>query len=196
MNSMAGPVLADCKGEFQWERPSVVSVTPDITASTSFQAPPPRAKADPGPANDSFASLVDSNTSAAANASDRAQDRVQDREQDASPPPQQSASDNRPAPARPDDTSAADKAQSRQAKADRAERRDTDDRDVAAADQSGADKPEEIGSKHRTKTESAAAKSDESKPADKPSSDETDATTSTDTQAASDQASTGTTDAV
>src|SRR5215468_7987921 len=141
MNSMAGPVLADCKGEFQWERPSVVSVTPDITASTSFQAPPPRAKADPGPANDSFASLVDSNTSAAANASDRAQDRVQDREQDraqdASPPPQQANSENRPAPARRDDTAAADKGQSRNAKADQPERRDADDRDVAAADQSG-----------------------------------------------------------
>ena len=57
-----GPVLADHQDEFQCERPSVVSVTPDITASTSFQAPPPRVKADPGPANDSFAALVDSNT--------------------------------------------------------------------------------------------------------------------------------------
>src|SRR5215468_1340470 len=106
MNYMAGPVLADCKGEFQCEGPSVVSVTPDISASTSFQAPPPRAKADPGPANDSFAALVDSNTTAAANNSDRAQDRTQDRAQDTPPPPQQPNSDNRPASARRDDAAA------------------------------------------------------------------------------------------
>ncbi|MFX5340184.1 hypothetical protein ABTD27_19470, partial [Acinetobacter baumannii] len=68
----------------------MVSVTPDITASPSFQAPPPRAKADAPSSNDSFGALVDGNNTAAANNNDRAHD--------VPPPPQQSASDNRPAP--------------------------------------------------------------------------------------------------
>src|SRR5262245_6633226 len=94
--------------EFPCKRPPVVSVTSDISASTSFQTPPPRTKAEQPPANDSFASLVDSNTAAAANnndrAQDRAQDRTQDRAQDASPAPQPAAADRRPAPSRRDDT--------------------------------------------------------------------------------------------
>ena len=52
----------------------MVSVTSDISVNTSFQAPSPRAKADTPSSNDSFASLVDSNNTAAANNNDRAQD--------------------------------------------------------------------------------------------------------------------------
>ncbi|MBI5321160.1 flagellar hook-length control protein FliK [Bradyrhizobium sp.] len=173
----------------------MVSVTPDIIASTSFQAPPPRAKAEPSPANDSFAALVDSNATAAANNNDRVQDRAQDRPQDTGPAPQQAAADKRPAPARRDDA-AGDKAQPRNVKADKPEHNDAYDSDVAAADQAGADEAAETGSNKRTKTKAAAGKDDKSTPAEKQSSGETDATDSADTQAAADQPTAETADAV
>ena len=87
------------RGEFHCERPPVVSVTPDIIVSPSLPAPP-RARADHPPASDSFASLVDSNPTAAANNNERAQDTAS--------APQPASSDRRAAPARRDEAAAAD----------------------------------------------------------------------------------------
>lgn len=167
----------------------MVSVTSDITASTSFQAPPPRAKADPSPASDSFASLVDSNTTAAANSNDRAQDRVQDRAQDPVPAPQPPASEKRATPSRRDDATAAEKAQPRDTRADRTERNDVATSDVAGADQAGAEEPAEAGSTRPAKTR-AAGKDGELKFGEASISDEADATDFIDTQVATDPSDT------
>ncbi len=157
----------------------MVSVTPDISASTSFQAPPPRAKADASPANDSFASLVDSNTTAATSNHDRAQDRARD----TSPAPQRSASGKPTSLDRRDDAATVDRDRTRDAKSMR-ERGDIADRDVAAVSQPGTEGPAKAGGNKRPETKSADGKAEDSKPAEKPSSDETGATDSTDTQAA------------
>jgi flagellar hook-length control protein FliK len=154
----------------------VVSVTPDIIVSPSFQAPPPRAKADQPSANDSFASLVDSNTTTANGNNERAQDTA--------------ASDKRAAASRRDEAAAADKGQSRDAKADRPDRSDASDRDVTDADQSAVDTSADAGAAKPAKTKSAVGQTDESKPGGKTSSDDTEATDSTDLQAATVQATT------
>ncbi|MFO1107634.1 MAG: flagellar hook-length control protein FliK [Bradyrhizobium sp.] len=163
----------------------MVSVTPDIASST-FQAPPPRAKADSSPGNDGFAALVDSNIAAAANNSDRAQD--------ASPAPQPPTSDRRPVAARRDDTTATDK--SRDITADNPERGDVrDDADAAPADRASTDKPAEPGATKPANSKSADDNSDKAKSASKPS-DDTEATDSKDTSAATDPANISTADAV
>lgn len=171
----------------------MVSVTPDITASSSFQAPAPRGKADPSPSNDSFGSLVDGNATAAAHHHERAQDRTQDRDQDGVSAPQSATSNRRPAPSRRDD--AADAAPSRDAKADKPGRDTIDERNEAAADQASADQPGETSAHERARTKSAG-KSDESKAAEKPSSEIADETGSTDSEAAADSASAETADAI
>jgi chemotaxis protein MotD len=178
----AGPVLADWMSSSIPRGRPVVSVTPDIIASTPFQAPAPRGKADPTPSNDSFASLVDSNASAAANNNDRAQD---------------AAPDRRPASSRRNDAATAND-KPRDVKADQPERNDSDNRDVADDDQAGPDKPVEAGSDKRAETKSTktSEKADESKPADKPSSDETEGTDTTGIQAAADSAGIKTIDAI
>ena len=167
----------------------MVSVTSDITASPSFQAP--RAKADASPANDSFASLVDSNITAAANSNDRAQDRAQG----AAPAPQSPASDNRTAQSRRDDAPAAEKAQPRDTKADKPARNDDAESDTAAADQAGAEQPREASSTKPAKTKEAG-KDDELKPTEAPASDEADATDSIETPAVAVQAGADVADAI
>jgi flagellar hook-length control protein FliK len=63
-----GPVLADTGLEFHRERPHVVSVTSEVSASLSFQATQRPSRNDPSQASDSFGALVDSNAAAASNA--------------------------------------------------------------------------------------------------------------------------------
>ncbi|KRR18333.1 flagellar hook-length control protein FliK [Bradyrhizobium retamae] len=97
----------------------MVSVTSEVSANASFQSAAARSArpdSDPPARNDSFASLVDSNTAASHN----------DRAQDAAPSPRrsddaQSASDNRSR----DSAAASDKA-------DKAARNDSNNRDAAA----------------------------------------------------------------
>lgn len=155
----------------------MVSVTPDIAASPSFQAPPPRAKADPSPSTDSFASLVDSNATAAANNNDRAQE--------ASPPP--AAPERRSAPARRDDPPADDRAPPRDAKTDKPGRNDVAERNVAAADQAETEKPAKDGSREPAKTRKAADKAEESNTPESTSSDDAAAAESAEDQVAADQ---------
>src|SRR5438477_2258719 len=88
----AGPVLADGRSVHRERRP-VVSVTSEIASNLSFQSSQRVAKSDAPPANDSFASLVDSNNAAADN---------NNRAGDSAAP----ASNNSSAPRRPDDTAA------------------------------------------------------------------------------------------
>src|ERR1700688_595621 len=60
-----GPVLADLGLEFHRERPPVYSVTSEAATSMSFQTAAPKpARSDASQGNDSFGTLVDSNTPA------------------------------------------------------------------------------------------------------------------------------------
>ena len=170
----------------------MVSATPDITASTSFQAPAPRTKADPAPDNDSFAALVDSNTTAASSSGDRGQDRIQDRAQDhaqdAATASNQSATDRRAAPARRD---AAAGAKDQTGPADR----DNRDSDASTADQANGETPAPTRANKGTDTRSAAGKTGEVKKSE--SSDESEATDAPDTEAsAASDANTDTGEAV
>src|SRR6185437_11013273 len=121
-----GPVLAQWMTEVPARGSPVVSVTSEVLANASFQnAQAKSARADSGQSagNDSFATLVDSNTAASNN-----DNRAQDRARDSAPAPRrsddsQAASDNR---AR-DKSAASDKAAS-----DKAARNDSSDRDAAA----------------------------------------------------------------
>ena len=167
----------------------MVSATPDIAANPSFQAPQ-RAKADPSPANDSFASLVDSNATAAANNNDRNNDRAQE----ASPPP--AAPDRRSAPSRRDDAPAADKPQPRDARNETQGRNEVAERDVAAADQAEAEKPAKAGSREPAKTRKTADEDEESNIFESSASDEAAAAESAEGQVAADQPGTEMADAI
>src|SRR5689334_3769506 len=163
--ALAQSLLRDC--QFHCERPPVVSVTPDITASASFQAASRSTRPEPADNNDRFASLVDSNTNAAANNSDRVQDQARDlsRDQVRDPAPPPAAKDS---PRRADDAATADDRPARDAgRADQPARNDAKDNNVAA-DQAdaGADakaQPDHAG-RGKAKT---TAKSEDSKAAAK-----------------------------
>ena len=95
----------------------MVSVASEIASSLSFQGPQRAQKSD-APANDSFASLVDSNAAAADNS----------RAAEASPPPANST----PAPRRQDDAAAAANSRARDnAPSDKPAKNDTAERDTS-----------------------------------------------------------------
>jgi flagellar hook-length control protein FliK len=143
----------------------VVSVTSEIASNLSFQSSLRAQKSDAPPANDSFASLVDSNNAAADN----------NRAGDSSSPP----SNNSSAPRRPDDTAAKTGAARDNSAADKPttttnnNNKGSADRDTAAVEQANGNtdaKPEQA------KPKTSAAKADDTKSEVKADSGETPAT--------------------
>jgi chemotaxis protein MotD len=133
------------------ERLPVVSVTSEIASSLSFQNAQRPAKSD-APANDSFGSLVDSNTAAADDnradpASPRANDTPAPRRQD----------DPAPTTTRARDNSAADKPV----------KNDSADRDAAPAEQANAGADAKPDQARPAKSKSRNANTDETKSAAK-----------------------------
>jgi flagellar hook-length control protein FliK len=161
----------------------VVSVTSEVSANASFQSAAARSArpdSEPSAGNDSFATLVDSNTAASRN---------DNRTQDPAPTPRrsddsQTASNNRSR----DNAAASDRA-------DKAARNDSNDRDAAAKAGDGkarddskvdsnADADTKAATTRRGKSKADAAKSDNAK------SDEATQASSGDTSPATDQTGT------
>jgi hypothetical protein len=128
-----------------WKRLTVVRVMSDVTASTSYQAAPPKpARFDPTQGFDSFGSLVDSNlppspppSAPAQAAPQRSSDRTADRSSPRDAAPDQSAPNDRTDPggqAGLSDPSAAAASNPADSKADKASRGDGKAGDATSGD--------------------------------------------------------------